>query len=442
MERDEIVRRINKLSKEGTYKNSREVSLGGVPFTVRDVIFVAPLIAGLNVYLVGGTGEGKTQLANDLAGRFGESYCYAEGRPDFEPAELLKQLNLSKLKDANSDRDLVELTANVSKAFYYVDELNRCPPIVQNYFFNFFDGKLVHHGKVYRLGKDGYAVGFASGNIGDGAYVGISDSDRALKDRMHLIVKLDHPDFCTTEADDGAIFESKRDPRATAPDSSESCLEDVLALNKAFKLREIPAILPALGLYFHKGLDYLENVPGHSKRAIDKQWPGVQGIRQDNDESKIMPLSKRAVLASISLSQALEMVAEARGHVVKDSTALFLDALRFTIPYSGVFATQYVDNEMSGDVYAAFDAVMEHIGRDVKDKRELIETGIAYALYGKRDSASDALSGLAQEGRWSSVRRYIESIAMRPTADPAELSGILDAAKAAAPRELRVVKKE
>src|SRR3989344_5985373 len=124
MERDEIVRRINKLSKEGTYKNSREVSLGGVPFTVRDVIFVAPLIAGLNVYLVGGTGEGKTQLANDLAGRFGESYCYAEGRPDFEPAELLKQLNLSKLKDANSDIDLVELTANVRKAFYYVAELN------------------------------------------------------------------------------------------------------------------------------------------------------------------------------------------------------------------------------------------------------------------------------------------------------------------------------
>jgi len=433
---------IANISRPGSYRNSREVSLGGIPFTVKDVIFVAPLIAGLNVYLVGGTGEGKTQLANDLAGRFGESYCYAEGRPDFEPAELLKQLNLGKLKDASSDKDLVELTENVNKAFYYVDELNRCPPIVQNYFFNFFDGKLVHNGKVFRLGKNGYAIGFASGNIGDGAYVGISDSDRALKDRMHLIVKLDDPQFCTTEEDDGAIFESKRDPRATAPAENENCLDDILSLHGRFNKREIPAILPALGEYFHKGLDYLENTPRHSKRAVDRQWPNVQGIRQDTDESKIMPLSKRAVLASISLSQALEMIAEARGHAVKDSTALFLDALRFTVPYSGVFATQYVDNEMGGDVYAAFDAVMEHIRGDIRDKREPIEAGIAYAMYGKRDSVLDAVSGFGTEGRWSPVRRYVESIAARPTANPAELNGILDAVKAAEPRKVRKIKKE
>lgn len=92
--RDEIRERIDRVSSQESYGNSRIVNVGGVPYTAREVLVTAPLIAGLNVYLVGGTGEGKTQLANDLAGLFGDSYCYAEGRPDFEPSEIFKQMNL------------------------------------------------------------------------------------------------------------------------------------------------------------------------------------------------------------------------------------------------------------------------------------------------------------------------------------------------------------
>ena len=91
--------KIARLSAQGSYMNSMEINIGGVSYTVREAIVTAPLIAGLNVYLVGGTGEGKTQLVNDLAGMFGDSYCYAEGSPDFEPSELFKQINLSRLKD-------------------------------------------------------------------------------------------------------------------------------------------------------------------------------------------------------------------------------------------------------------------------------------------------------------------------------------------------------
>ena len=76
----------------GKYHNNKVIVLGGVPFTARDVLVKAPLIAGVNVYLVGGTGEGKTELANDLVGYFGNSACYTMGRPDFEPSELLKQV--------------------------------------------------------------------------------------------------------------------------------------------------------------------------------------------------------------------------------------------------------------------------------------------------------------------------------------------------------------
>jgi len=416
--------RIERISRESSYVNTREIVLGDIPYTVRDVLVAAPLIAALNVYLVGGTGEGKTQLVNDLAGMFGDSFCYAEGRPDFEPSELLKQVNLAKLKDAASDKDLVELTENVNKALYYVDELNRCPPIIMNYFFNFFDGKLVHNGKVLRLGNNGYSVGYASGNIGNGAYVGISDTDRALRDRMHLIVKLDDPQFMTTEEDDGVVFGSKKDPRATPPTIENPCLEDVLALNAEFRQRETPLILPALGIYFHKGLDYLQSTPRHSKRVLAASWPNVSGVREDTDESKIMPLSKRAILANIGLTQALQMIAEARGRDV-DTTKLFLDGLRLTIPYSGVLAPQFVDIEHNQDPYAAFDAVMEKIRADIADKREALEAAVAIASLGGTDEkALNKINPLGTEGKWLPVRRYIEGVASNSHADPKILEGI------------------
>jgi type IV secretory pathway ATPase VirB11/archaellum biosynthesis ATPase len=51
---------------QGRYQNSRAIPMGGVAYSARDVLVKAPLIAGLNVYYVGGTGEGKTQLGHDL----------------------------------------------------------------------------------------------------------------------------------------------------------------------------------------------------------------------------------------------------------------------------------------------------------------------------------------------------------------------------------------
>ncbi len=404
--------KIEKLTRQRNYTNSRELSLGSIPYSVRETVLAAPLIASLNGLFVGGTGEGKTQLANDITGLVGDRYCYTEGRPDFELSELFKHLNLEKLREAKTDRELVELTENTQKALFYVDELNRCPPIIMNYFFNFFDGKVVHNGKIFRLGKDGYSTGFASGNLGDGAYVGISDTDRALKDRMHLIVKLDDPEFCTTEKDDGEIFGTKRNPRASLPDASSDCYKDILELNKEFKEREVPLILPALGVFFHKGLDYLENTKRHSKRALDMKWPNVQGIRQDTDESKIFPLSKRGVLAAIALTQALEMIAESKGYQVKDTSELFLDAMKLTVPYSGVLAPNFVHIENDGDVYEAFDSVMKGIKTEVRERKNALEKALALAQYGAKDNkVLDKISPVSKGSKWLPVRRHIETLA-------------------------------
>ncbi len=406
---------IERISKPGAWKNTKTISIGGVEFPVRDVLITAPLIAGLNVYYVGGTGEGKTQLAHDISGLFGKSACYAIGRNDFEPKQLFTLLNLN-FKGATTDKDLVQLTENVSKCFFYVDELNRCLPIVQNGFFDFFDGRYVHtDGRIYKLGSRGYSAGFASGNIGDGAYVGIQDSDRALKDRMHLIVKIDYPDFHTIEEDDGELFEVNKDPRASLPEESEGCLEEILELHKRFRRREeIPLVWPALGIYFHKGLDYLEQTPKHSKRAVDTQWPNIQAIRKDNDESTITPLSKRAIFGTMALGNALQMIAESRGLEVNE-TALYLDALRFTVPYSGVLSQQFVSQDYSGDIYSAFDAVMAHSRSEITARLDAIKTAVAFAACGQSNSAAlESISKTGAQDRWTPVRRYVEGMVKKP----------------------------
>lgn len=406
---------------QGKYVNTREIILGGVPFTVRDVLVKAPLIAGINVYLVSGTGEGKTELANDLVGYFGDKACYNMGRPDFEPAELLKQVRLDRLKDAKTDGELVELTESVKSNLFYVDELNRCPPIVQNYFFDFFDGKLVHQGKIRRLGTDGYTLGFATGNLGNGEYVGVSDSDRALLDRMHMIVKLDHPNFATTELDDFLIFGGKKNPRASMPEG-EGISQEIITLHRAFGETEVPLLIPALGVYLTKGLDYVENTACHSKRALGPRWAQAQGVRTDNDENKIHPLSKRAVFGAISLASALEMIARENGHE-PHLPSLFLDSLLLTVPYSGVISPAFVDMEHDGDVYEAFDALL---GKESKNRQEInekldtLEEACLLAEAGKKDVALlDDIAPL-DGSRWSSVRNAISQYADKRKEEPSE----------------------
>mgnify|MGYP001587801826 CR=1 FL=1 len=409
---------IEKLE-SGSYQNDRVISLGGASFTARDILVKAPLIARLNAYFVGGTGRGKTQLGNDLIGCFPDSSCYAMGRPDFEPSELLKQMRLDKIKNAVTDRDLVQLTENVRKNLFFIDELNRAPPIVQNYFFDFFDGKLVHDGRILNLGTDGYSVGFATGNLGDGEYVGVSDSDRALKDRMHLIVKLDHPDYRARPVNLLDVFRGKRSPQSDMPTNTKGITrEEILALNREFKGRETHPILPILGVYFTEGLDYLENVKGNSKIACDSRWSNLEGIKTDNDENKLFPLSPRGVLSAIALTGALQMIGEAKGENPQ-VIPLFLDALRFTIPYSGVMAPRYVEQEHGGDVYSAFDTLLGNDSgnrTEISEKSSKLEEAVALAEAGVTDA--DLLNDISPvKGKWSPVREAIEDYAQKNKLD-------------------------
>ena len=425
---------LEKLEK-GSYTNTKTIALGGVPFSARDVLVKAPLLARLNAYYVGGTGEGKTQLANDLKSYFGDSACYTQGRPDFQPDELFREVNwqlFNQIREGNaSSGEIEKLTDTINKKMFYVDELNRCPPIVQNYFFDFFDGKLIYKGKILPLGKDGYSVGFASGNLGDGEYVGISDSDRALLDRMHLIVGLDHPDFTTTAKNDLYIFSGKKkDPRANVT-AGDDISKEIIKMHNEFAEQQVNPLYPLLAIYMHKGLDFLEQTKAHSKKAIQKAWyhSNVDGVRQDTDESILFPLSKRACLSAICLASALENIAKLKKQEVKSASGLFLDSLKLTIPYSGVIHPQYIAQKHMGDVYSAFDEAMQFTREQVTRREENLEEAVLLSHAGIADSRlSKVLKEITKDSlRWNPVAEAIKGYAKEIEEDPTNESQELKA---------------
>ncbi|MBU0963363.1 MAG: AAA family ATPase [Nanoarchaeota archaeon] len=412
---------LDKLE-QGTYKNSKPIILGGIPFSARDVLVKAPLLAKLNMFYLGDRGEGKTQLAHDINSYFGENVCYAEGRPDFEPSELFRQLNaqtLGKVLRGEASQEEVakieELTKNVNRNLFYIDELNRCPPITQNYFFNLMDGKIIFHGKILPLGNKGYSVGFASANSGN-AYTSTFDMDAALLDRMHMTLDITHPDFFTTAEDVFDIFSGdKKDPRASMPaNEGEGLTHKILEMHEEFKKRPASPILCLMAPYFNIGLDYARNTSKHSKRALKKLWPNIQGLDQATDEDKMYPLSKRAILGAIALTSGLEMIAEETGKMPaktnkeKASTELelFLDALKLTIPYSGVISQNYIESRCNGDNYTAFENLFGENSsrrREIREKFPKIYDAFLLALYGKTNTSllDDISSG---EGEWKPVR--------------------------------------
>ena len=415
---------IEKLE-SGKYQNSREIVVGNVPFSARDILIKAPLIARLNNYLVGGTGRGKSELLNEVVEYFGDRACYAIGRRDLEHTELLRQIRLDRLKDAKTDRELIELTENARKNFFGIEEINRAPSIIQNYFLDFGEGRIMHLGKAYPLGTEGYSVLWATGNLGDGEYVAISDTDRALKDRMHMILKSDHPDYRPTPLNLIDVFKGKKDPRLNPSQSNKANASDIIALHKEFLEREAHPIYSFLGVYLCEGLDFLENVPGHSKIACDARWPNLEGIRDDTDENKIFPLSPRAVLSTSALASALQMIAEAKGQT-PDPAKLFIDSLRLTIPYSGVFSKPYISIIHNENVYSAFDSLF---GEDSFNREEItrraskLEEAIAMAEAGMINSSLlDEISPASIQGRWAPVRKAIEGYAEGIQKNPSEKS--------------------
>ncbi len=356
------------------YRNSTEVVSG---ITVEDIV-KACLIGRLNLFLIGETGEGKTQLENDILSLFGNNGFFEQGRNDITIKEMFTRLNLEKLRTAKTTDDVKEITGHIDHPVYVVDELTRCIPAVQNQFFNLFDGFITVDGRKYTLGKNGYSIGIASGNVGNGRYVGTSETDRALLDRMHVILDVDY--FPKTPTDTLEVLARKRDPRVSDA-TAEDKIETVVQLHKDFQTLQPTLLQYAAALYFVHALDYLENVPGNSKRKNKNSWPGiVAGRAIGSDEAVIFPFSTRAAISTLTLAKALEAIRAAKDMKYADSIEPVFDAAYLIGAQSGILNPAAVDTGYNSNPYTAMQAVIDGIRTEFAAKKEALQHAIGSAV--------------------------------------------------------------
>jgi hypothetical protein len=381
------------------YKNSTEVVPGS---TIEDVV-KACLFARLNIFFLGETGEGKTQLENDVLALFGNKGFFEQGRNDLTIKEMFTRLNLEKIRTAKRSDEIKEVTEHLGHPVYVIDELTRCIPAVQNQFFNLFDGFVTIDGVKHPLG-DGYSIGVASGNSGM-RYMGTSEMDRALKDRMHVMLDVDY--FYKSPNDSLAVLVSKYDPRVNEAKDPKERTKDIRSLHEEFVSdREVTIEQYCLGLYLMHGLDYLEG--NTTKRQQKTSWPGC--VKEDShekgsDAAVIFPFSQRSTLTTMTLASALEMVRKSKGNPYDDSVQAVLDAAYIVGAQSGVLHPMAVETLFEGNPYAAMQDVMGGIRSEYAQKKDVLHQAIGQARKGKL-AHLDSFSG-----RWGFMKDVLQRTA-------------------------------
>lgn len=398
--------------KFNNYINTNPVmQVGGKPVYVEDLV-KAGIIGKLNTFLVSETGEGKTQIENDVRALFGNKGAFILGRDDMDVRSLFATLS-TDIKKVKNLAELRQFKDELHYNVFVVDELTRCLPAVQNQLFNLFDGYVEIDGKTYQIG-DGFSVGIASGNIGNGKYSGAHETDRALNDRMHLFFDLDN--FPINPEDSFEITTKKKDPRVSET-SGKDRIGLIKELNKEVNSHE-PSLMPyVVAWYFKHGLDYIPNLPGESKRKIKNIWPNVGLSREKGaDYDLIFPVSTRTELTALQLTRALSLIAQAKGAKDINYKDLTLDVFKLISPYSGILNRAKVDTNFNGNPYLAMEAVNQGIDGELSYKpggNDLtrigaIEEAISLAQKGKLD---DRLNQNYFDGRWKFMPRILEKIA-------------------------------
>ncbi len=311
--------------------------------------------------------------------------------------------------------DLFELTAKIRKPLIGIDEITRCIAHVQNQFFNLFDGFITVDGVIVPLGAEyfvisnqngsertcttltkeeyqilvaqgdeirsnTYSIGFATENAGNGKYVGTSEMDIALQDRMHCTLDLDY--FSPPAPDTLEILAGKADPRVSTS-TSEDQTERIVRLYEQIKQQPTTLQQYVALLYLVHGLDYLDGVAGSSKRQNKNAWPGcVQGHSNGSDAALIFPFSKRSALTTKTFAKTLEAVKSANGNPYTNNTDAVFDAAYLVGAQSGVLHPAAVDSNYDGHPYRAMSAVIEGIRTEFAGKQDVLTAATKSAQQG------------------------------------------------------------
>jgi MoxR-like ATPase len=396
-----------------TYINSTPVcNVAGVNIYMADVV-EACLKSRLNLFLIGDTGFGKTQLGADVMSYFPGKHAFILGRNDMNVRDLFVQINLEKMRSGKTSRELKEVTEMITYNLIVVDELPNCVPAVRAQLFNLFDGYIDMDGVKYDIGK-GYSIGIATGNIGQKFTESSNDLGRALKDRMHVIIDVDY--FRPTPSDLVDILDKSTDPRvhfATNEDRSREFIEHAEEIRKT----PIPFDKLVIANYLVYGLNYcISGGRPASKVEMKENWPNmVDNHGQGSDEALVLPVSPRAIKSIIRLSKALEDIARQRLAPDTEIGAFdsMMQAYKLIATYSGILNDGAVQQTYNNNKYAAIDAVIATTRAQFDSQQANFEGGLEMLHRGETDQRVLELF----TGRWGFMRNMLEGFVKKHKAD-------------------------
>lgn len=347
--------------------------------SLTDAVFALEL-AGLNALFVSDTGRGKTQLITDIKQyHFGGDGIngkanWATGRPNFEIEDIFirSKADLSKgVFDSEEVRKLKD--DRIRRLFTGVDEINRAPKPKQNDCFDLADAKYNFNGENIRLGRDGYHLFFVTANLNkiNGDFSGTYEFDRALLNRTHATIDLDHPPFRPTAADKIRIRKQKTSPHVDVAEPRDIS-DKILAVHKEIvsNVRFSPELL-AFQFLVDDGLNYCQTGREHEKASAFPMLCGECSASGKNLCSLIKGSSERTVDALAPFAVALAYVAELKyqKELVIDPLDTALQAFKFTT-YHGNLNDLVAREEYFGMKQMMMDSVIDKLGSAVTVLRD------------------------------------------------------------------------
>ncbi len=354
-----------------------------IELSLTDVVYAAEL-AGLNMLFVADTGKGKTQLISDIAwshfggdnNDFGNAN-WADGRPNFEIEDLFvrSKVDLTKGYDSDTARQLKE--ERIKRVCLCVDELNRAPKPKQNEFFDLADGKYTFNGTRYRLGQDGYTLFIATANLNklNGDFSGTFEFDRALLNRAHLTIDLDHKDFSPTPRDKIDIRKRKKSPRVDMAEPRDISSKIIEAHKDIIAMKADDPYMSAFEFLIDNGLSYCEKDKYNEKgAAFPMQCVECEkGCKNEGLCNLLKGSSERTVDSIAPLAYALSYIASLKfGKNVEISPFdAALQAFRFTT-YHGNLNENVCKEEYAGRKQAMMDTTVNKLEESVNIVKDYI----------------------------------------------------------------------
>ncbi|MBS3099505.1 AAA family ATPase [Candidatus Pacearchaeota archaeon] len=290
------------------YINSREVFAG---LTVSDLAR-ASVLGGLNLFLVGDTGTGKSQLASDIYRHWFGGNKAEKGQGVFIRAHPDTNVYEEIFTNLNIERKQRELTDSLEALVCLVEEINRAPPIAQNQFFGLGDGKMDYRGREISLGREGYNLLIATANIGNGEFQGTFETDKAMLNRLHVALDLEYRAFHPTFKDKYKIkTRRKADPNvrlAPIRDISDKIIQVSKEISEATESSDLET--QAVLNYLETGLQNCQKY-----EVKDRVWPmGCQNCSFNQKKEALCSMIKAPTTRTIEVvrkyAAALEYLAK------------------------------------------------------------------------------------------------------------------------------------